>query len=179
MNSIFIHIAYLATIVLLLVFYRRKNQTNTITPDADFWEITDDKDVKTSEIVKQIKENGYDVSSWSTITDELFPAPAETKKYKCKATIESDAEHKGKSYNDFTAEEQQYMNGRQYLILFLACIKKGIKIDVKGWTRTTSLWPDGSVVLGFSYSDRSGVSLGGGDRGNRDADFGPRALYPL
>ena len=179
MNSIFIHIAYLATIVLLLVFYRRKNQTNTITPDADFWEITDDKDVKTSEIVKQIKENGYDVSSWSTITNELFPAPAETKKYKCKATIESDAEHKGKSYNDFTAEEQQYMNGRQYLILFLACIKKGIKIDVKGWTRTTSLWLDGNVVYGYSYAAESEVLLGDDYRVDRNAGFGPRALYHL
>ena len=179
MNSIFIYIAYLAIIGILLIFYRRKNQKIQITPDVDYWEITDDKDVKTSDIVKQIKKNDCDVSSYGDITDELFPTPTETKKYKCKATIESDAEHKGKPYNDFTAETQQYMNGRQYLILYLHCIKQGIKIDVKGWTRTTSLWLDGSVVLGDSDAVRSEVYLGRGNRDNRDAGGGPRALYHL
>ena len=179
MNSIFIHIAYLAIIGILLIFYRRKNQKIQITPDVDYWEITDDKDVKTSDIVKQIKENGCDVLSWSEITNELFPTPTETKKYKCKATIESDAEHKGKSYEDFIVETQQYMNGRQYLILYLHCIKQGIKIDVKGWTRTISLWPDGDVVCGRSYTDRSEVCLSYGSRDGRSAFGAPRTLYHL
>lgn len=142
-----------------------------------YWTITDDKNVKTSDILAEARKF-FKVWVWreDTIDTEL-PAPKETVTVSFKKSIESDKEHKGKSYNDFSVEKDAtYMTARQYLLLCIHVFKEtGEHLDVIGWTRTSSLWSDGCLVDGcFLPVDRE-VGLGHGGRDFRGPGCGPRA----
>lgn len=113
------------------------------------------------------------------ITDAIFPAPNETKKYRCLATIESDAEHRGKEYKDFMSESQKYMNARQYLILFLQRIKLGQKLDVKGWTKLSSRVGGYGNPMDASWNFLSSELKLGSDVTDIFPAGGPRAIYPM
>lgn len=140
--------------------------------------ITDSKDVKTSTIIKQARKlfNVYIYDEKDI--DTQFPAPEQDLVVSFLDSIESDPKHKGKSYDDFMQEDKKYMTMRQYL---LVCMEKWEKdkqhIDVKYWTRTSSLWSDGGLVRGSWYDDYSKLCLNGGNRDRRHADYGPREQF--
>ena len=90
---------------------------------------------------------------------------------------EPDAEHRNKSYDDATEAGMTFMNSKEYLLAtgFHRWLN-GHFMDVKGWTRTSSLWSDGDLVRGYWYPSRGRLYLSFGGRGNRDPDGGPREL---
>lgn len=149
---------------------------------TDYWEIVDDKNIKTSEIVKKInifyRFYTFEPDSFPGDLDVLFPPPLETKKYKCLATIESDLEYKGKSYYDiFEQKDIQWMNARQYLILLLQRLEDERQIfDVDGWTILDSTWSDGSAVVGFADFPRGYLNTTFCNYS--DPGHGPRRIYP-
>lgn len=90
---------------------------------------------------------------------------------------EPDAKHLGKSYDDAIAEKLIFANPEEYLLMqAYHRYTTGHFMDLKGWTRTSSLWSGGSLVLGFCNSDESRLRLGYGNRGLRDSDSGPREI---
>lgn len=91
---------------------------------------------------------------------------------------EPDAKHRNKSFDDFTSEKLQCMDPSEYLLSTGFHMWKHSKwMDVKGWTRQSSLWSDGYAVCGyFPPADRR-LCLSRGHRGNRYADAGPRELF--
>lgn len=57
MTTVRIYAVCLTIIVSMLVFHIVKNEKNTkVLPEEKYWEFTDDKDVKTEEIVTEIKK---------------------------------------------------------------------------------------------------------------------------
>lgn len=148
--------------------------------NKDYWIITDYPHIKTSELIEEAKKllpGLYLLKDYEDF-DKQFPAPKEMEISMFRKTIESDKEHKGKSYDDFMSEGKEYMTMRQYLILFLQIFKTtGECLDVQGWTRTSSLWSDGNLVFGYWYGVTSKLELGNGSRGGRDSGDGPRERF--
>lgn len=91
---------------------------------------------------------------------------------------EPDAKHLGKSYDDAMQANMTFMNPKEYLLAtgFHRWLKDHF-MDVKGWTRTSSLWSDGDLVYGRFDSGSSKLCLNDGDRDDRDPDGGPRELF--
>lgn len=137
--------------------------------------IIDSKDVKTSELIAEVKKI-CDVYIYDDKdVDTQFPAPEETLEVECEDNIESDKTHIGKSYDVFISEDKKYLNLRQYLFLFIAKYKAtGKYLDVKGWTHTSSLWSGGRVVGGSWDPDGRKLYLSFGFRDYRNSDYGPR-----
>lgn len=147
------------------------------------WTITDDKNIKTSEILAEARKH-FKVWTWDKYEkniDKELPPPEETIEVTFLQSIESDKEHKGKSFDDFTSEKDKtYMTARQYLLLCIHVFKeKGEHLDVLGWTRTSSLWSDGSLVSGCWNPGNREVDLYFGDRDGRGTDGGPREQMKL
>lgn len=90
---------------------------------------------------------------------------------------EPDQTHLGKSYDDAVAASMTFMNSKEYLLAtgFHRFTKERF-MDVKGWTRTSSLWSDGRLVCGDWDSGDSKLYLGRGSRGYGRHDRGPREL---
>ena len=90
---------------------------------------------------------------------------------------EPDAKHLGKSYDDAMAVNMTFMNPKEYLLAtgFHHWLKDHF-MDVKGWTRTSSLWSGGRLVDGCFSPSNDGLCLSFGDRGSRDPVNGPREL---
>jgi hypothetical protein len=91
---------------------------------------------------------------------------------------EPDANHLGKSYDDAIKKGLVFANPLEYLLMTGFHMWKHKKwMDVKGWTRTSSLWSDGGVVDGcWSLSDRE-LCLAYGNRADRSTSAGPRELF--
>lgn len=90
---------------------------------------------------------------------------------------EPDTEHLGKSYDDSMSIKMIFANPLEYL--FMTLFHKWINgkfMDAKGWTRTSSLWSDGSLVSGGWSPSGDGLRLDRGSRGNRSSGRGPRQL---
>ncbi len=90
---------------------------------------------------------------------------------------EPDAKHLGKSYDDAMAVNMTFMNPMEYLLAtgFHRWLKDHF-MDVKGWTRTSSLWSDGGLVCGYFYPCDGELYLFNGYRDSRSPDDGPREL---
>lgn len=90
---------------------------------------------------------------------------------------ETDQSHLGKSYDDAVAASMIFMNDKEYLLAtgFHRFAKERF-MDVKGCTRTSSLWSDGDLVLGSWDPGGSGLCLDNGNRDYRNYDSGPREL---
>lgn len=147
-----------------------------------YWTITDSKDVTTSDIVKEARSlfNVYMFSGYEEDLDTQFPAPENTIEVLFKANIEPDEKHLGKSYDDAIKEGIKFADIRQYLLLCIHVFKTEEKqLDVKGWTRTSSLWSGGGLVRGYWRPDSRGVCLDCGRRDRRDADGGVREKFNL
>lgn len=145
------------------------------------WTITDDKNIKTSEILVKLRKHFPVYVHDEKDIDKQFPPPSETVEVSFRQRIESDEEHKNKSCNDFMSEKDRvYMTARQYLLLFLHVFEKeGKHLDRKGWTRTSSLWADGSLVCGRWFPGSGRFYLSFGCRGFRLAVDGPREQINL
>jgi len=90
---------------------------------------------------------------------------------------EPDIEHLGKSYDDAMSANIVFANPLEYLLMTLYHKWLHDKwMDVKGWTRTSSLWSDGGLVSGSWNSDDRELELGNGYRDYRGAGRGPRQL---
>ncbi|OIO29126.1 hypothetical protein COX93_00580 [Candidatus Nomurabacteria bacterium CG_4_10_14_0_2_um_filter_30_12] len=90
---------------------------------------------------------------------------------------EPDAEHLGKSYDDAMSVQMIFANPLEYLLLTLFHKwLNGKFMDVKGWTRTSSLWSGGVLVNGCWRSSDGKLRLGSGDHDNRGSGGGPRQL---
>lgn len=142
-----------------------------------FWTITDNKNMKTSELIEEAKKLFKNVYIYDEKDiDKQFPPPKETYTVKFRASIEPDKEHLAKSYNDFMAEkDKKWMTMRQYLILAMQVYKQtGEYLDVEGWTRTSDLWSDGGLVCGDWRDADSWLCLSGGSRDRRSSGRGPR-----
>lgn len=89
-----------------------------------------------------------------------------------------DAQHLGKSYDDAVEVNMTFMNPKEYLLAtgFHRWLKKYF-MDLKGATRTSSLWSDGGLVGGYWLPSNGGLGLYGGDRDDRDSGSGPRELF--
>lgn len=91
---------------------------------------------------------------------------------------EPDAKHRGKSYDDTVNEKLLFTRAKEYLLIWgYKKYTEHKNMDTKGWTRTASLWSGGGLVGGGWRPSGSGLCLNGGDRGDRDADDGPRELF--
>lgn len=92
---------------------------------------------------------------------------------------EPDAEHLGKSYNDAMGQDLLFLNPKEYLLAtgFHRWINKDHFMDVKGWTRTSSLWSVGHLVYGYWYPSDSKLYLCLGYRDGHGPDGGPRELF--
>ena len=90
---------------------------------------------------------------------------------------EPDAKHLGKSYDDAMQIGMTFMNPKEYLLAtgFHRWLK-GHFMDVKGWTRTSSLWSAGGLVRGDWVPSDGWLCLDVGFRGNRNMGNGPREL---
>lgn len=91
---------------------------------------------------------------------------------------EPDTNHRNKSYDDAVAEKITFANAKEYLLMtgFHKFIK-GYFMDKKGWTRTSSLWVGGNLVLGNWSDANSKLYLRNGGRDYGHADDGPRELF--
>lgn len=91
---------------------------------------------------------------------------------------EPDAKHLGKSYDDAMEVNMTFMNPKEYLLAtgFHRWLKNHF-MDVKGWTRTSSLWSDGGLVCGFWSPSSGRLCLNFGIRDSRFSDSGPRELF--
>lgn len=150
---------------------------------TNMWTIQDLSTVKTSEILVEARKlfpvwipSFYE----NNIDTELSP-PIESVEVSFAKNIESDPGHKGKSYDDFLSEKDKtYMTARQYLLLAIHVFKElGEHLDVKGWTRTSSLWSDGYLVHGSFRPTYREVCLSPGYRAYRNSDYGPREQLKL
>lgn len=150
-----------------------------IPDNSEFWTLTDFANEPTSKIIEHARKlfpvYFYDEKD----TDKQFPAPEKDIKFSVKKSIEPDEEHRNKSYDDFIAEKnKQYINFRQYLLLFIFVWETENKhLDIAGWTRTSSLWVGGYLVGGHWSEGGSKLYLSSGDRDGRDAGHGPRELF--
>lgn len=90
---------------------------------------------------------------------------------------EPDAKHLGKSYDDAMAVNMTFMNPKEYLLAtgFHHWLKDHF-MDVKGWTRTSSLWSDGYLVSGRFFPSSGKLYLYFGGRAGRGPGSGPREL---
>lgn len=90
---------------------------------------------------------------------------------------EPDAKHLGKSYDDGMVENMTFMNPKEYLLAtgFHRWLKDHF-MDVKGWTRTSSLWSGGYLVDGRFFPGRGKLYLNYSDRDSRSPVGGPREL---
>ena len=90
-----------------------------------------------------------------------------------------DVEHHGKSYDDAAESKMLFMSAKEYLLATsFHRWSTGHFMDKKnGWTRTSSLWSDGSLVEGCWTEQDHGLVLGSGDRDDRDPSCGPRELF--
>lgn len=90
---------------------------------------------------------------------------------------ESDARHKGKSYNDFSSEKTHYMIAAEYyLVAGFYRFVTGQWMDVKGWTRTATLWGDGSLLCGRRHLSPTELYASNGIRSSRHSGLGPREI---
>jgi hypothetical protein len=90
---------------------------------------------------------------------------------------EPDQNHRGKSYNDAVAEQMIFANIKEYLLITgFHKFTKNIFMDKNGWTRTSSLWSDGSLVGADWHGNDSQLRVGNGYVDFRYSDFGPRQL---
>lgn len=91
---------------------------------------------------------------------------------------EPDKKHLGKSYDDSIAQKMIFAGGLDYLLMTGYHMWKHEKwMDVKGWTRTSSVWSDGGTVDGCFRSDYRKLGLDGVGRDSRGAFAGPRELF--
>ena len=91
---------------------------------------------------------------------------------------EPDAVHLNKSYDDATGEGMLFLNPLEYLLVTGSHMWEHHKwMDVKGATRTSSLWSDGCLVYGGFNPDDCWVYLSDGRRDYRNRVFGPRELF--
>ena len=91
---------------------------------------------------------------------------------------EPDAENLGKSYDDAMVAGYPFANAREYLLItgFHKFINDKF-MDKKGWTRTSSLWSDGELVIGDGDVSGGGLRLSSGHRDSHNPDFGSRELF--
>ena len=83
---------------------------------------------------------------------------------------EPDAKHLGKSYDNSVGEKIVFANSFEYLLMTGFHMWKHEKwMDVKGWTRLSSLWSDGRAVDGYFYPDNQGLCLRKSHRDFRSA----------
>lgn len=92
---------------------------------------------------------------------------------------EPDAKHLGKSYDDAMGQSMQFLNPKEYLLAtgFHRFMNKDHFMDVKGYTRTSSLWSGGGLVGGGFVPGDGELGLRYGNRGNRRSGYGPRELF--
>jgi hypothetical protein len=89
---------------------------------------------------------------------------------------EPDAEHLGKSYDDFCNDGKQYINPLEGLIIaFRYRVETGKMMDEKGLTRFHALDSDGNAMSMYSRDDGK-FYVGRDNRDNRDSDSGPREV---
>lgn len=88
---------------------------------------------------------------------------------------EPDTEHLGESYDMFSVDGKSYMTINEYMLVYqFMWWKFKIKLDKKGWTRTSTLDSDVGVLVG--YSDGDEFRLFWCDRDGHDPDGGPREV---
>ena len=91
---------------------------------------------------------------------------------------EPDTKHRKKSFDDFTSEKLQCMDPSEYFLSTGFHMWKHSRwMDVKGWTRLSSLWSVGYAVCGDFHPGNQRLYLCDGLRDYRGADAGPRELF--
>lgn len=121
--------------------------------------------------------------SWKYINGSLVKEkkseqarPAGTYTFAHKGGAEPDVEHLGKSYDDFITEGVTYLTIDEYMLIEqFMWWKFKLHLDVKGWTRTTTLDSDGFVIRGGWVPGGGRCGLGGDFRDGRDTGDGPRS----
>jgi hypothetical protein len=109
--------------------------------------------------------------------DRIQPRPSTDYIFAHTGSQESDAQHKGKSYNDFSTEKTQYMIAAEYyLVAGFHKFVTGEWMDVNGWTRTATLWSDGYLLCAFWIPDSALLCANFGVRDYRGSGNGPREI---
>ena len=150
----------------------------------DYWTITDPAKFLTSELLAKVRKY-FEVWCYKEKEDELdtqFPAPKEDLIVSFNKNYEPDSEYIGKSYNETVAmfPDKKFMTIRQYLILVVYVWETENKhLDIKGWTRTSSLWSDGYLVLCIWHDAYTALYLTHGSRDYHSPHYGFREAVSL
>ncbi|MBU3968998.1 hypothetical protein KJ991_02160 [Patescibacteria group bacterium] len=91
---------------------------------------------------------------------------------------EPDDKHRKKSYSMAIVEKLMFAKYREYLRMtgFHKFIK-GYFMDKNGWTRTSSLWADGYLVVGYWVDDNAELYADSGHVDYTHPSDGPRQLF--
>lgn len=132
----------------------------------DYIEITERPDLKTSDILKLMREKFDVYCYYEDKIDTEFPAPKVVTTRKFKKTVEPDAETLGKSAIEADPEQKQ-ITLRERLLLELAYYNEtGNHLDVVGWTLCSGsrrsggdvpdvCWDPGTQEVRVDWSDVS------------------------
>lgn len=106
------------------------------------------------------------------------PRPVGMYVYRHVGSDEPDKQHLNTSYDDATAAKMLFHNHEEYLYSTgFHRWKYGHFMDRKGATRTSSVWSDGSLVMGSFNPGHRKLYLPHGDCDRRNPDRGPRELF--
>lgn len=109
--------------------------------------------------------------------DKIQPRPSTDYIFAHTGSQESDAIHKGKSYDDAVSEKLQFMIAAEYyLVAGFYRFVTGEWMDVKGWTRTATLWSDGLLLCGGWDPSNAKLCASDGYRDFRNSAYGPREI---
>lgn len=129
---------------------------------------------------KKFSDNSVAGNSYSQNPDSAIDEQQEHPKwnycFSWKGTIEPDAEHLNKSYNDFANDGNSYMIPKEGIIsAFRERFETGNMLDVKGLTRFHALDSYGYAL--FMHRNVNGqFYVSGGSRDFRNSDYGPRQV---
>lgn len=116
----------------------------------------------------------------NAVVDRQERPKADFQLFAHKGGAEPDGEFLNTSFNQFIKVGLSFAGAKEYIAMQgVYKFVTGKWMDKKGWTRTTSLWPDGRLVCGDWCPSDSWLRLDGGDVSDRDSDGGPRQLVLL
>lgn len=116
----------------------------------------------------------------SRIKDHQVRPDKDLQLFAYKGGAEPDQEFLNTSFNQFMKMDKLFASALEYMAMQgIARHTTGEWLDHKGWTRTSSTWPDGYFVSGHFHPDDSKPRLGCGRVDHRDPDDGPRQIFLL
>ncbi len=116
----------------------------------------------------------------NTAVDQQERPKADFQLFAHKGGAEPDGEFLNTSFNQFIKMDLPFASAKEYIAMQgVYKFATGKWMDKKGWTRTTSLWSGGKLVIGRWDPFNSGLELGCDYVSNQSSVYGPRQLVLL